>query len=155
MRKLGSKYVINVIDTIETEKEFVIVTEDCGATLFDIVATRGALSAGQKPDGAQQLFMSVVFLHVNHIFRGDLNLDNVAIGNDGDVKLIDFGLPDIIKESQTSRNVCGSPNYTAPEVLLRAPHDLKADIWALGITPCAMATGTFRFPAFPECLHRS
>jgi serine/threonine protein kinase len=32
---------------------------------------------------------------------------------------------------------------------------VKADIWALGITTDAIPAGTFPFPAFPECLHRS
>jgi serine/threonine protein kinase len=155
MKNLGSKYVVNVIDTIATEKQLVIIMEDCGATLLDIVTTRGALSAGQMREVTQQLFMAVAFLHINHIFHGDLKLDNVAISNAGYVKLIDFGLSDIIKENQTSRHICGSPNYTSPKVLLRTPHDLKADIWALGITTYAMATAKFPFPAFPEHLHRS
>src|SRR5690348_7549013 len=59
---------------------------------------------------------------------------NILLDVDGHICLADFGLS---KEAQTTDNVmhtaCGTPSYSAPEVLDGSPYNKSVDYWSLGI----------------------
>ena len=64
--------------------------------------------------------------------------ENILVGKDGYLKLSDFGLAKIAKESNT---FCGTPEYISPEMLLGTGHDHTSDWWALGVLIYEMLTG--------------
>ena len=79
---------------------------------------------------------------MNIIYR-DLKPENILIDKDGHVKLIDFGFSkklNNINKDRTFTN-CGSPGYTAPEVMMSQGYNYKADIWSIGILICEMIGG--------------
>jgi len=61
---------------------------------------------------------AVEYCHANLVVHRDLKLENVLIDNQGNVKVTDFGLANMIEPGKTLKTFCGSPNYTAPEILL-------------------------------------
>lgn len=68
----------------------------------------------------------------------DLKPENILLDRDGYIKLSDFGLAKLAKESNT---FCGTPEYISPEMLLGTQHDHTADWWALGVLIYEMLTG--------------
>lgn len=68
--------------------------------------------------------------------RRDLKPENVLLATNGDVKLSDFGLGYLRTSSLHDgvlQTTCGTPNYVAPEVLMRRGYlGAPADIWSLG-----------------------
>lgn len=60
--------------------------------------------------------------------------ENLLIGDDGQIKLADFGWAVTTCEDDDRRKtLCGTMDYLAPEMLARTGHDAKADIWCLGV----------------------
>jgi protein kinase A len=59
-------------------------------------------------------------LHSKEIVYRDLKPENIMIGDDGYLKMIDFGFAKIV--TKRTFTICGTPEYLAPEILLRVGH---------------------------------
>ena len=58
------------------------------------------------------------YCHHYRVVHRDLKPENyILVGMNGSVKLIDFGLSDLMKDGTFLSESCGSPNYAAPEVI--------------------------------------
>ena len=51
----------------------------------------------------------------------------------GHVRLLDFGMAKRLRDREKTFTVCGTPEYLAPEILMRRGHDWACDWWTLGI----------------------
>ncbi|WNG43124.1 protein kinase [Archangium minus] len=84
--------------------------------------------------------------HRQGVLHRDLKPANAFLTNEGEVKLLDFGLAELV-ESVTSeepsgmRTVAGSPRYMAPELFQGAPATPRSDIYALGLVLYELCTG--------------
>jgi len=67
----------------------------------------------------------------------------VLVGEDGQVKLTDFGISRNVSEVTMTNSgmVLGTPAYIAPEVAAGDPVTNAADLWSLGATLFAAVTG--------------
>lgn len=77
----------------------------------------------------------------------DLKLENILLDRQNNLKIIDFGLSNILsQENAKFKTACGSPSYVAPEVLSgRKYHGPQVDVWSSGIILYAMLCGTLPF----------
>ena len=76
----------------------------------------------------------------------DLKPENLLLDDNYNIKLIDYGLSNSMKDSQALKTACGSPNYAAPEVISgRAYSGAETDVWSLGVILFAMVCGTLPF----------
>lgn len=67
------------------------------------------------------------------------------VNEDGYLKLIDYGLAKILKESDVTQTYCGTPEYLAPEMVLQQGHDRMVDWWALGVLTFELIVGVTPF----------
>lgn len=79
------------------------------------------------------------------MFR-DLKPENILLDSAGHTRLIDFGFSkQLQRSSQRVLTNCGTPGYSAPEVMMSgqgAGYDAKkADIWSFGVLLCDMVGG--------------
>ena len=88
-------------------------------------------------------------LHEQHVLHLDLKPANILFRPTGVAVLIDFGLsrheqlPDLLEEQ--FHRPTGTPEYMAPEQLLRVRSDKRSDIYALGAIMYQLATGRLPF----------
>lgn len=75
--------------------------------------------------------MALETLHKNGYIYRDLKPENILVNGDGHIKLADFNLVKYLDDK--TRTICGTPEYIAPEVLMRKTHDTAIDFWGLGI----------------------
>lgn len=80
-----------------------------------------------------EVVLAVEELHRRNIIHRDLKPDNILIGEDGHIKLTDFGLSkDNLDKKGVTNTFCGSIAYLPPEVVTRSGHGQSADWYLVG-----------------------
>jgi serine/threonine protein kinase len=101
-----------------------------------------------EEDEARSIFRQVVsgihYLHEKNIVHRDIKLENLLIGTENQIKIIDFGFSVRTTKDKTLAIFCGTPSYMAPELVAKKDyHGHLADIWALGVLLFVLLTGSF------------
>lgn len=99
---------------------------------------------------AQSILLGLEAAHQIGLVHRDLKPANVLLADNGDVKLMDFGLAKPAKgddDLTQSGATVGSFRYMAPEQILNQPIDARTDLYAFGILLYQMVTGKLPFDA--------
>lgn len=82
----------------------------------------------------KQLVNGVNYLHHMNCCHRDLKLENLLIGSDGYLKIIDLADAKDLSDSDTAYGIIGTERYVAPEVFNSLKYNgYKIDIWSMGI----------------------
>jgi len=126
------------------EDGFTCLIQELGANgdLFERVLQTGKLPEKQARHFFRQLVSAVQYCHAHMVVHRDLKPENVLIDQDGNVKISDFGLSNIVKPGKLCSTFCGSPIYCPPEVVLQQQYcGTSVDVWSLGVILYVMVTG--------------
>lgn len=94
-----------------------------------------------------RLCLALGCAHREGIVHRDIKPENVMIRRDGVLKLMDFGIAQIIDNQKLTLTgqLIGSPAYMAPELISGKPLDRRTDLFSLGILLYQLATGQLPF----------
>ncbi|MFI8179700.1 Stk1 family PASTA domain-containing Ser/Thr kinase [Actinacidiphila glaucinigra] len=114
-----------------------------GCTLRDVLRDRGALPARAALDILEPVLAALGAAHRAGLVHRDMKPENVLIGDDGRVKVADFGLVRIAgTHTDTSTSgVLGTVSYMAPEQVENRTTDERTDVYACGVLLYEMLTG--------------
>ncbi|MBZ3904800.1 serine/threonine-protein kinase [Streptomyces griseiscabiei] len=141
-------------------RAFLVMEYVPGTTLADQFSSRRTVSAKQLFLWARQICVALRGLHAldQPLLHRDLKPDNVLLGTDLTVRLIDFGLAARLLESGTVPGVAGTLTYMAPETS-QGESVPASDLYSLGVLMYEGLTGRHPYehlvppPELPDALH--
>lgn len=108
------------------------------------------MSEPQMAYVSYETIKALIYIHSLHRVHRDIKSDNILLGDDGSVKIADFGYAAQLTKKQQKRNtVVGTPYWMAPELIRGHDYGTKVDIWSLGIMVMEMAEGEPPYMEFP------
>ncbi|XP_056663843.1 serine/threonine-protein kinase 36 isoform X2 [Monodelphis domestica] len=143
MRGLRHPNIIQMLDSFETDKEVVVVTDYAEGELFQILEDDGKLPEDQVQAIAAQLVSALYYLHSHRILHRDMKPQNILLAKGGGIKLCDFGFARAMStNTMVLTSIKGTPLYMSPELVEERPYDHTADLWSVGCILYELAVGT-------------
>ncbi|KAH7675139.1 Non-specific serine/threonine protein kinase protein [Dioscorea alata] len=149
MRRLSHPNIVRLHEVMATKSKIYLVMEHArGGELFARISRRGRLPEPMARRYFQQLVSALRFCHARGVSHRDVKPQNLLLDRDGNLKISDFGLsalPEHVKDGLL-HTACGTPAYTAPEVIRRKGYDgAKADAWSCGVILFVLLAGFLPF----------
>uniref|UniRef100_A0A663N5D7 non-specific serine/threonine protein kinase n=1 Tax=Athene cunicularia TaxID=194338 RepID=A0A663N5D7_ATHCN len=143
-------FVVSMYCSFETRRHLCMVMEYVeGGDCATLMKNMGPLPVDMARMYFAETVLALEYLHNYGIVHRDLKPDNLLVTSMGHIKLTDFGLSKVGLMSLTTnlyeghiekdarefldKQVCGTPEYIAPEVILRQGYGKPVDWWAMGI----------------------
>ncbi|CAJ0587043.1 unnamed protein product, partial [Mesorhabditis spiculigera] len=141
-------FVVSFYGSFETRHHLCMLMEYVeGGDCASLLKNAGTLPLDLTRLYVAETVLAIEYLHSYGIVHRDLKPDNLLITAMGHIKLTDFGLSKIGLMNRTTlvceteadaqqfkdKQLCGTPEYIAPEVILRQGYGKPVDWWALGI----------------------
>jgi eukaryotic-like serine/threonine-protein kinase len=94
-----------------------------------------------------EICRALAHAHAAGVIHRDVKPENVMIRKDGLIKLMDFGIAQILdfQRMTVTGQLLGSPAYMAPEIIEGKPLDFRTDVFSVGILLYLLATGVLPF----------
>ena len=148
--------IVRVYDTFRANGTAYMVMERVSGLNLKEVVRRHSLEYAATVDVLRQISSALAYLHSHGIVHLDVKPDNIIMGNDGRIVLIDFGLSRSVGPSgivtDSDRTVAAvSHGYAAPEQYASArgaEPGVRSDVYSLAATAVKMLTGNT--PPRPE-----
>ncbi|MCP3817381.1 Stk1 family PASTA domain-containing Ser/Thr kinase [Streptomyces sp. A3M-1-3] len=141
--RLSHPNVVGVYDQ-GTDGPYVYLAMEyvAGCTLRDVLRERGALQPRAALDILEPVLAALGAAHRAGFVHRDMKPENVLIGDDGRVKVADFGLVRAVDTvTSTTGSVLGTVSYLAPEQIENGATDTRVDVYACGVVLYEMLTG--------------
>jgi serine/threonine-protein kinase len=147
--KLKHDNILEIFDYSGSEAESsYIVTEFIeGETLKQFLARTRVRHPEVAALIAMELGGALIHAHGLGIIHRDIKPENVMIRKDGLLKLMDFGIAQVVdlQRMTVTGQLLGSPAYMAPELIEGRSPDFRTDVFSVGILLYQMATGSLPF----------
>ncbi|NDB17866.1 MAG: serine/threonine-protein kinase, partial [Actinobacteria bacterium] len=145
--RISHPNVVTVHDVGVSEGQpFIIMELITGHSARDLLSTAGPLTAAQACALLQPVAAGLAAAHAAGVVHGDLKPENILIGDDGRVKITDFGLARAAHADGRGLTVAGAlvgtPAYLSPEYVKGEGRTVAGDVYALGIIAYELVVGT-------------
>jgi serine/threonine protein kinase len=143
---LNHPNIVTVFDTgVEDHTAYLVMELLPGPTLADEVRDKGVLPIAQVRSIGLQMCSALAAAHAAGIIHRDIKPANVAYAADGRVRVLDFGITQLMDDPghalTRTNTVMGTADYLAPEQAIGGRVDARADLYALGCVLTTLLTG--------------
>nr|XP_057916797.1 serine/threonine-protein kinase H1-like [Doryrhamphus excisus] len=159
LRRVNHDNLMRLVEVFQGQRRVYMVLElATGGELLDRVVSRGHYTEKDATRALQMVLAGVGYLHSLGITHRDLKPENLLYyhpGDDARLLVTDFGLATFSgsgasigtggSSTWSLRTTCGTPEYMAPEVVLRRPYSCAVDMWALGVIAYVVLSGSMPF----------
>lgn len=146
LRRVAGRHFPELHAASQRQHLYYVMREYPGQSLAALLAEHGPLPMPQWLELARQLLQAVGVLHRRNLLHRDIKPDNLHLGSDGQLRLLDFGLaycPGLSEDPL--HELPGTPSYIAPEAFDGQPPSPRQDLYAVGVTLYHLLTGHYPY----------
>ncbi|KAF6209017.1 hypothetical protein GE061_014760 [Apolygus lucorum] len=141
--------IVNLHQVFESNHDMVLLLElACGGELQMLLDSDEVPTEGQVQTLMKQIMEGISYLHGINIAHLDIKPQNLVLTGtfpNCQVKLCDFGISRYLTKGADVREIVGTPDYVAPEVLNYESISLATDMWSVGVLLYVLLTGCSPF----------
>jgi serine/threonine protein phosphatase PrpC len=146
LKRVAGRHFPEVHGVSQRQHLYYVMREYCGSTLAKLHADVGPLPLAQWLELAERLLRAVCMLHRRQILHRDIKPENLLLGDDGELRLLDFGLAYCSGLSEDLPSALpGTPSYIAPEAFSGTPPTSQQDLYSVGVTLYFLLTGHYPY----------
>uniref|UniRef100_A0AAQ5YBD1 calcium/calmodulin-dependent protein kinase n=1 Tax=Amphiprion ocellaris TaxID=80972 RepID=A0AAQ5YBD1_AMPOC len=129
LKKLDHHSVVKLVEVLDDPDEDGPVME---------VPTENPLTEEQARFYFRDVVLGIEYLHYHKIIHRDIKPSNLLLGDDGHVKIADFGVSNEFEGTDALlSSTAGTPAFMAPEMMTDREQSFSGkalDVWAMGVT---------------------
>ena len=153
LANLDHPFIARLLDggTTEDGLPYYVMEFVKGKPIHDYCNDRN-FTVRQRLDLFQRVCDAVQYAHQNLVVHRDLKPGNILVNEEGEPRLLDFGIAKLLAEEPFSHSrltVTGvramTPQYASPEQIRGEPITTAADIYSLGVLLFELLTGRLPF----------
>ncbi|NP_001084771.1 death associated protein kinase 1 S homeolog [Xenopus laevis] len=150
LKEIQHPNVITLHEVYENKTDVILILElVAGGELFDFLAEKESLTEEEATEFIKQILNGVNYLHSLQIAHFDLKPENIMLLDRNApkprIKIIDFGLAHRIDSGNEFKNIFGTPEFVAPEIVNYEPLGLESDMWSIGVITYILLSGASPF----------
>src|ERR687892_209294 len=151
--RLSHPNIVAVFDSgSDADQPYLVMEYVAGQSLAELLARQGRLAPRRAAELAVQVCAALAAAHAQGLVHRDVKPANVLVGDDGQVKVADFG---IAKAAATATltgtgTVLGTAAYLSPEQAQGVPVDARSDLYSLGCVLYELLCGSPPFGSGPD-----
>ncbi|KAG1169106.1 hypothetical protein G6F70_008695 [Rhizopus microsporus] len=144
---LHHPYIVSLKEMVDMDDFYYLFMEYvAGGQLLDYIISHGRLKEKQARRFARQILSALDYCHRNSIVHRDLKIENILVSQEGNIKIIDFGLSNLFSTKSNLSTFCGSLYFAAPELLnAKAYTGPEVDVWSFGVVLYVLLCGKVPF----------
>ncbi len=120
-----------------------------GPNLAQVISKEAPFGLGRSVSIASKLAAALATAHRSKVLHRDIKPSNILVDEEGEPRIADFGVARLVGGPNVTRSgaFLGTPAYASPEQVKGEKLDERSDLYALGIVPFEMVTGSRPFIA--------
>ena len=146
LKRVAGRHFPQIHACTQRQHLYYVMREYAGTTLAVAFQHGGPLPLAQWQDIAERLLRAVGLLHRRQILHRDIKPENLLLGDDGELRLLDFGLaycPGLSEDAPAT--LPGTPSFIAPEAFRGERPSAQQDLYSVGVTLHYLLTGHFPY----------
>jgi Protein kinase domain len=159
LAKVEHPAIVSIHDLIYAgpgQDPWIIMAYVRGRSLDSIISGPRPLDERKVAGIGLAVLQGLIACHERDVYHRDVKPANIVLGDDGAVRLVDFGIARIVGQNALTMesSVIGTPEFLAPELLTNHRAGPATDLWALGVTLyCALeGRSPFRAESLPATI---